>query len=147
MAKSTNFKFTNETANMDLTSSAQYASIADEAGKVVLSNVTTPVDAEELITMQGKYLGKRSTGLNINASHLPSSNYVQVVVKDEAVLRTEDAAEGVIYEDDPVIVYTTICVPRSANVTGDLVGALKARVDKVITLKGIDALLRLALQP
>lgn len=147
MAKSTNYKFTNTTANMDLTNPAQYAPIADEAGKVVLSNVTTPVDAEEVITLQGKFLGNRSNSLNINAAHLPSANYVQVVVKDEAVLRTEDSAAGTIYEDDPVIVYTTICVPRSANVTGTLVGDLKARVDKVISLKGIDSLLRLALQP
>lgn len=145
------FTFTNKlTDESNKLGKDNYAVVTSDPGKVILENITTNVDATEIITFLGSYSNGCSTTLPISATTRPTEKSVQFQIKVEDTLRTLDDKQAPI-EDDPIVAYLTVRLPRSGAVSNENIATVVNRV--LAACKDgqgnyrFDELRRLALEP
>lgn len=101
-----------------------YALISDEPTECVISNTTTPVDQEEILSYRCKRIQTVNTNCTIQHPALVK-NGVQYTVSTEAVLRVT-AEDGVI-TDHPVVVYTVVRHDLSGDIADSDIAAAIVR--------------------
>lgn len=130
----TGFGFTNTTDGVKtvqtyaLSEKTNYALIEDEAGVSMISNLTSPVDQAEKMSIKAQTLNKVSTS---NPSILQNpTGYeggIQFSLKDEMLYRVA-STDGATAQDFPVVVTLTVKHGRNAAVTDTVVETAIKRV-------------------
>jgi hypothetical protein len=132
MAKVSAFQFTNTSAGQHpvgqvaLGLTTNYALIQDEADVVILSNKTTPIDAEERIALRSRTVTKIGDGLNIQYPS-PIKGGIEYSVKVEDTLTTTDTADATFRVDEPIVCTVSFKHPRSGNITSAAVAQVFGR--------------------
>lgn len=162
MAKSSAFGFTNTTAStgtgnkitcVKLQEQSNYGVVVDEPTECRVTNTTTAIGRDELITRFNNPIKKVNTNLKIvNPDKVTDGISYGVIV--EAVLTTTDSVDATYRVDEPVVCSISVRHPRSGNVTAANVLTLVSRAVSAFmgdyatyTTAEVDKLMRSALQP
>lgn len=154
MAKSSTFGYTNTGANENVTVKpisigevTNYALVEDEEGITLLSNLTSPVDQGERVSVKAQLIPKVTSSVN-NLHPAPVSQGVQYSIKVEDLLSTTDDTDSDFRVDDPIVVTLTVKHTLSKYITPDIVNGVIARaLGALYCADGtsrINALMRLA---
>lgn len=156
MSVTTDFGFANETAStntlsltaLDITSN--YALVADEPDKCVLSNVTCPIDEPEVLTYGARNITSVSSSIS-NQNPPKVKGGIQYQIKLEELLRTTSSTDASFVVDDPIVATVTIRHSKSGNITGTKIDEVWGRLNSAIVKKDgttrFSDLMRSALKP
>lgn len=120
MAKVSTWSFSNSSASQHTIAPtalglvANYAVVAEDANMCRLSNKTSPVDAEELITVRSKSIPQVNTDLVV---HYPPKVRagVQATITVEAIRTTTDTENPDFRVDEPFVLVLQMRSPKSAS--------------------------------
>lgn len=125
----TGFQYTNTTESetkavtlYNMGETTNYALVEDEPTKVVLDNITAPVNASELLQYRAKRVNSVNTKLSLPAKSDVTQKAVQYAIQLDGDIVTTDSADATFRHDDPVIMYVTVIHPLSPYITDTLLG-------------------------
>lgn len=135
MAITSAFKYTNTTATTgksvslyDMSETTNYALVQDEPTRVELNNVTTPINAGEILSYRCKKVPTVRTNLEMPKNTTLTNKGIQYAIQLEADLVTTDSADPTYRQDDPVVMYLTVTHPLSGYVSDALLGQHLSRL-------------------
>jgi hypothetical protein len=103
-----------------------YALVSEDANEVILSNKTSPIDEEEIITLKYKDIPKVNTRCSITNPAVVKKA-VSYTISIDNVKRTENATLGTVV-DRPVSAYLNIRHDKSSEITEDNVKEVLTRL-------------------
>jgi hypothetical protein len=132
MSRTSTFGFTNSTASsntvtpLKLGLTTNYALVKDVADVVDLSNKTTPIDQEELITLRSRKIDNISTTVTVN-NPSPVKGGIEYGIKLEEVLKTTDSDDATFEVDDPIVCTIAFRHKRSGYISNSVIGTVFLR--------------------
>lgn len=136
MALTSKFGYQNTTASsstitpVDLKITKNYDPVKNKDvsdTEVRLSNMTAPLDQEELLTYMCVDLKNVTTAAKVRYP-APVTTGVQYTIKLDEVLTTTSDTDAAYRVDEPVVAYLVIRHPKSGNITNNLIGEVVTRL-------------------
>jgi len=106
-----------------------YAVVKDEPSEVVLDNLTSSLDQQELISFRYRKIGTVNTGINVQ-NPAPTKGGVQYAIQVEETVR-ETRGDGTNV-DRPVVMYLTVRHPLSGVITDSVLQETLERLLSVL---------------
>lgn len=132
------FGYQNTTVRQDITVPTvdiepitTYAKVEDEATAVRMKNKTAPIDQQELLSFECAPISKVQTKLKVSNPGRVTEG-VQYAIRLDEILRTEDS-NGVILQDDPVVMYLTIRHTNNSYISSTKIEELFKRLCGAVT--------------
>lgn len=138
MAVTSSFAFTNTATRQgvtvpttDISPIATYAKVEDESTAVRFKNKTAPIDQQELLSFECSPINQVNTKLKL-ANPGKVSEGIQYAIRLDEILRTVNS-DGVILQDDPVVMYLTVRHTNNAYIKSTDIETLFKRLCGAVT--------------
>lgn len=134
MALVTTFGYTNnDTPEHPISMLSNYTLLNEDPGVCVYDNKTCPIDQPEQVTIKGFYTTKSNSELAYKPKPAIAgpNAFSQFLIKLDLMSKTVDSETGDTVEQNPVTFYAVGRIPRTVNISDDLMQTAWGRLNSL----------------